>query len=64
MILPPSSDGAASVVYTYTVTGLGDATAMSFDGTHIHLADFTDDNVRMILLRHRTVQPVSFIPIP
>ena len=22
---------------------------MTFDGTHIHIADFTDDNVRMIL---------------
>ena len=23
MILPPSSDGAAPIVYTYTITGLG-----------------------------------------
>ena len=49
MILPPSSDGAASVVYTYTVTGLNSPESMAFDGTHIHLADNTDDNFRMIL---------------
>ena len=49
MILPPSANGAASVVYTYTVSGLNTGRGMAFDGTHIHLADATDDNVRMIL---------------
>ena len=49
MILPPTSNGQASIVRTYTVGGLGTPTGMAFDGTHIHIADFTDDNVRMIL---------------
>ena len=51
MILPPSSDGVApTIVYTYTVSGLGDAlNAMTFDGTHIHISDTADNNVRMIL---------------
>ena len=49
MILPPSSGGQASIVYTYTVLGLNSPTGMTFDGTHIHLADTADDNVRMIL---------------
>ena len=49
MILPPSSNGLASTVYTYTVSGLGAPSGMTFDGTHIHIADSTDDNVRMIL---------------
>ena len=39
MILPPSADGEASTVYTYTVSGLGDPHGIAFDGTHIHLAD-------------------------
>ena len=38
MILPPSSGGQASVVYTYTVSGLGNPQGMTFDGTHIHIA--------------------------
>ena len=42
MILPPSSNGAVSSVYTYTVSGADDVTGMAFDGTHIHLLDFTD----------------------
>ena len=49
MILPPASDGEASIVRTYTVSGLGSARGMAFDGTHIHIADQIDDNVRMIL---------------
>ena len=49
MILPPSADGEVPIVYTYTVSGVDDATGMTFDGTHIHIADITDDNVRMIL---------------
>ena len=49
MILPPSSDGLANTVYTYTVSGITGALAMAFDGTHIHIADIADDNVRMIL---------------
>ena len=49
MILPPSADGVAPIVYTYTVSGLGDPRGMAFDGTHIHIADLDDDNVRMIL---------------
>ena len=40
MILPPSADGAAPIVYTYTVSGLSNPTGMTFDGTHIHIADF------------------------
>ena len=32
MILPPSSDGQAPIVYTYTVSGLGASSAMAFDG--------------------------------
>ena len=49
MILPPTADGEAPVVITYTVAGLNDPRAATFDGTYIHLGDFTDDNVRMIL---------------
>ena len=49
MILPPSSNGAASVVYAYTVNGLANPTGVAFDGTHIHLTDNADDNIRMIL---------------
>ena len=49
MILPPSADGQAPIVFTYTVDGLGDPTGMAFDGTHLHISDRTDDNVRMIL---------------
>ena len=48
MILPPSADGQAPIVYTYTVNGLDIPTGMAFDGTHIHLTDGADDNVRMI----------------
>ena len=39
----------APVVFTYTVDGLGAPTGITYDGTHIHLGDVTDDNVRMIL---------------
>ena len=39
MILPPTSGGQASIVYTYTVSGLGSPTGMAFDGTHIHIVD-------------------------
>ena len=49
MILPPTSGGQASIVRTYTVSGLNNPTGMAFDGTHIHIADSDDDNVRMIL---------------
>ncbi len=49
MILPPSSNGQAPTVYTYTVSGVNASQGMSFDGTHIHLSDEGDDNVRMIL---------------
>ena len=50
MILPPSADGQASIVRTYTVSGGKILQGMTFDGTHIHIADFNDDdNVRMIL---------------
>ena len=49
MILPPTSGGEASIVFTYTVSGVNAPTGMAFDGTHIHIADDTDDNVRMIL---------------
>ena len=49
MILPPTADGQAPIVYTYTVSGLGEVRGMAFDGTHIHIADAGDDNVRMIL---------------
>ena len=48
MILP-SADGQAPTVWTYTVSGLNDPSGMTFDGTHIHLADRVSDNVRMIL---------------
>ena len=38
MILPPSGNGEAPIVYTYTVNGVGDTlpTGMAYDGTHIH----------------------------
>ena len=49
MILPPSGNGEAPIVYTYTVAGLNNAQGVAFDGTHIHIADEDDDNVRMIL---------------
>ena len=49
MILPPSADGQAPIVFTYTVSGLRSARGIAFDGTHIHIVDNTDDNVRMIL---------------
>ena len=51
MILPPSADGQASIVRTYTVSGLGAILeAWHFDGTYIHISRIvTDDNVRMIL---------------
>ena len=49
MILPPSADGQASAVYTYTVSGVNSSEGITFDGTHIHIADRADDNVRMIL---------------
>ena len=49
MILPPTSGGAASVVYTYTVSGFANPQGMAFDGTHIHIAGTISDNVRMIL---------------
>ena len=49
MILPPTSGGQASIVRTYTVSGVGTPTGMTFDGTHIHIADSADDNVRMVL---------------
>ena len=49
MILPPSSDGQAPIVHTYTVSGVDNPLGMAFDGTHIHIVDGTDDNVRMIL---------------
>ena len=40
MILPPSSMVAASIVYTYTVKRIKHVpTGMTFDGTHIHIAD-------------------------
>ena len=49
MILPPTADGQAPTVYTYTVDGLGNPEGITFDGTHIHIVDRIDDNVRMIL---------------
>ena len=49
MILPPTADGQAPTVFTYTVSGLNNPQGMAFDGTHIHLVDNHDDNVRMIL---------------
>ena len=49
MILPPTADGVAPVVRTYTVAGLNDPNCAAFDGTHIHLGDDNDDNIRMIL---------------
>ena len=39
MILPPSADGEAPIVYTYTVSGLNNPQGMTFDGTHIHIVD-------------------------
>ena len=63
MILPPTSGGEASTVYTYTVSGLNVLKCMAFDGTHIHLADISDDNVRMILPPSATVKQIPFIPI-
>ena len=39
MILPPSTDGQAPIVYTYTVSGVDNSRGMAFDGTHIHIAD-------------------------
>ena len=39
MILPPSADGQAPTVRTYTVSGVNNPTGMAFDGTHIHIAD-------------------------
>ena len=38
MILPPTSGGQADIVYTYTVSGLNSPSGMTFDGTHIHIA--------------------------
>ena len=49
MILPPSVNGQASVVRTYTMSGFDDAAGMTYDGEHIHLVDISDDNIRMIL---------------
>ena len=49
MILPPSADGEAPTVFTYTVDGLSAPGGMAFDSTHIHIGDFSDNNVRMIL---------------
>ena len=47
--MPPSADGQAPTVFTYTVSGVGSPEGITFDGTHIHLSDYTDNNVRMIL---------------
>ena len=63
MILPPTSNGQASIVRTYTVSGLNRPTGMTFDGTHIHLADADDDNVRMILPPSADGQAAIVIPI-
>ena len=63
MILPPTADGQASIVYTYTVSGLGDPQSMAFDGTHIHISDDTDDNVRMILPPSANGEAALFILI-
>ena len=49
MIEVPTTSGAASVIYTYTVSGLNDCYGMAFDGTHIHLSDRVDRNIRTIL---------------
>ena len=49
MILPPTSNGQADTVWTYTISGLGSPEGMAFDGTHVHIVDDTDNNVRMIL---------------
>ena len=49
MVLPPTADGEAPVILTYTVSGLDSPEGMAFDGTHVHIADDTDDNIRMIL---------------
>ena len=49
MILPPSANVLAPIIYTYTVSGVGAPQGMAFDGTHIHIVDGDDDNVRMIL---------------
>ena len=49
MILPPSADGQASIVFTYTVSGLDNPLEWLSTG-HISILRITsDDNVRMIL---------------
>ena len=72
MILPPSlfspffasEKGWSSsyCLYLY-VSGFTQHKGMTFDGTHIHIADDSDDNVRMILPPSRMVKPLLFIPI-
>ena len=52
MILPPSSDGQAPIVFTYTVRWIKQMLHLEWRlmGHIIHLADnIDDDNVRMIL---------------
>ena len=50
MILPPSADGQAPIVYTYTVSGLDNPRGMTIRwDTYPHCGYFTGDNVRMIL---------------
>ena len=50
MIVPPTAGGAASIVRAYTVLGVDNPRGITFDGTHIHIADINDDNIRMILI--------------
>ena len=65
MILPPSSNGQASTVWTYTVSGVTTSQSMTFDGTHVHIGDADDDNVRMILPPTSVmVKPLLFALIP
>ena len=41
MILPPSADGVAPIVFTYTVSGLGSPSGMTFDGAITNQANLT-----------------------
>ena len=37
-----STDGAGSVVFTYTVSGVSPCSSLAFNGTYINLSDGTD----------------------
>ena len=45
MILPPPTDGAGPVIYTYTVGGVSTPSPLAFDDTYINFCDGTDATV-------------------